>query len=309
MSTSTDHTLGPWNRYWFTPKSAGALGIARIYFFAAMSIMLWEHNVGLWADMTQVVWWPIPLFRNLGLSQVSPDNAALLHFAFKLCLIFSCLGFLTRISTASCTLMALYIVGLPNCYGGKIGHGYTLPLILMGIFAFSDSGAAWSIDNLIRKKFARDPKPAASGRYNWPMKLMLVTFALVFFGAGYSKLYRSGLEWIFSDNFSNLLLMHQYDRPVPLDWGVWIAKQNWLCVLMALMAVVFELGAPLGLINNYLKAFIFGSLLLMQIGIWLLIGVKFTPYFFCYPLLLPWQRVSDFLESLDFSWLDGKEAR
>lgn len=309
MNPSSDNVVSYWNRYWFTPTRADALGIARIYFFAAMTWILWDQDVGLWAEVTQVIWWPLPLFSLLGLTQISPDNAALLHFAFKACLIFSCVGLFTRFSSVSCTLMALYILGLPNCYGGKINHGYTLPLILMGIFALSNSGAAWSIDNLIRKRFSLKPQPAKSGQYNWPMKMMAVTFALVFFGAGYSKLYRSGLPWIFSDNFSNLLLMHHYYKTPPLDWGLWIAKHHWMCVLMALAAIVLELGAPLGLINKYLKAFIFGGLLLMQIGIWLLIGVKFSTYFYCYPLLLPWQRISDFLESLDFGWLDGEASR
>lgn len=298
-----------WNRYWFSPTSAGTLGLARIYFFAAMSWLLWDKDVALWTDVTQLIWWPLPLFRLLGLTQVSVDNAALLHLALKICLVFSCVGFFTRISSISSTLMATYVVGLPSCYGGKIGHGYTLPLIVMGIFAFSNSGAAWSIDNFVRKRFSRKPQPAESGQYTWPLKLIAVTFALVFFGAGYSKLYRSGLPWIFSDSFSNLLVMHHYFNPPPLDWGLWIAKHHWMCVLMAFSAVALELAAPLGLINKYLKTIIFGSLLLMQIGIWQLIGIRTTPYYFCYPLLLPWQRFSDYLESLDFTWLKERVAR
>lgn len=303
MSTSSENILSHWNRYWFTPARAGGLGVARIYFFAVMSWLLWDQDVAPWADVTQAIWWPLPLFRQLGLTQISPDKAALLHLAFKVCLVFSCVGFFTRISSISTALMALYILGLPNCYGGKISHGWTLPLVLMIVFAFSNSGTAWSIDSFIRKRFSRKPQSAESGQYNWPLKLITVTIALVFFGAGYSKLYRSGLVWIFSDNFSNLLLMHHYWGQPPLDWGLWIAKHQWLYVPMALSAVTFELGAPLGLINKYLKALIFGSLLLMQIGIWQLIGVKFTAYFYCYPMLLPWHRISDFLESLEFAWL------
>ena len=298
MSTPSANILGYWNRYWFTPTSAGALGVARIYFFAAMSWLLWDQDVGLWADVTQAIWLPLPLFHQFGLTQISADKAVLLHLAFKACLVFSCVGFCTRISSSASAVMALYILGLPNCYGFKIGHGYTLPLIVMGIFAVGNSGAAWSIDSLIRKRFSRKQRPAESGDYTWPMKLIIVTFALVFFGAGYSKLYRSGLPWIFSDSFSNLLIMHHYYRPPPLDWGLWIAKYHWLCVLMALSAVTFELSAPLGLINKYLKALIFGSLLLMQIGIWQLIGVKFTAYFYCYPLLLPWRAISQQLATL-----------
>ncbi|GAG33535.1 unnamed protein product [marine sediment metagenome] len=139
--------------------------------------------------------------------------------------------------------------------------------------------------------------------------MIVVTIALVFFGAGYSKLYRSGLEWIFSDSFSNLLIVHHYLKPMPNDWGLWVAKHHWMCVVMALSAVTFELGAPLGLINKYLKVFFFGGLMMMQIGIWQLMGIKTTPYYFCYPLLLPWQSISDFLESLDFSWLEVGGAR
>jgi hypothetical protein len=296
-----------WNRFWFSPSRPGGLGVARIYFYAAMLWLTWDLDISNWYHVSRVYWFPMESFRWLGLTPVSPERAAMLQLAFKACLAMACMGFLTRFNCVLSALMAFYLCGLENNFV-RVGHGFTLPVILCGIFAFGDAGADWSVDTLLRKKFGWKPRPAESGDYTWPLQLICMTFALVFFGAGYSKLYRSGLEWIFSDNFSNMLVMHHYFSPPPLDWGLWIAQHQWLCVIMAFSAVMLEICAPLGLWNNYLKAIIFGGLLLMQIGIWLLIGVKFTPYFFCYPLLLPWHRISECLESLDFAWFTEKRV-
>ncbi|MDH3602628.1 MAG: hypothetical protein OEU26_23690, partial [Candidatus Tectomicrobia bacterium] len=125
----------------------------------------------------------------------------------------------------------------------------------------------------------------------WPIRLVWVLMMLVFFAAGLSKITLSGVEWIVSDNMGFLFLRQYYSND-PLTAGGWyIAQYPRLCQLIALGTVVIEIGAPLALISRGLRLLIVPGLLAMQVGIWVLMGTAFLPFFFTYHFWVPWDRL------------------
>jgi len=103
-------------------------------------------------------------------------------------------------------------------------------------------------------------------------------FALIFFGAGVSKLRHSGLEWIFSDNIAVLLLRAQFEGKSAVPWGFFLAQHQWLTQLVAAATIAIEVGYPLTLFSRRARWILVPGAFFMQIGISLLMGITFSSW-------------------------------
>lgn len=292
-----------WEHFWFKPSEAGGLGLFRVIFFFLISLYLYVHASlpsSAWSDVDRVFWMPIPLFDVFNLPVFSANVLTLLSGLLYLSIGLSCIGLWTRVSTFCAFILSLYLMGLPFNFFGKTDHGECLMVIVMGILSFSRSGDAWSLDHWIRNRFRKpvtEARREPSGEYTWPIQLGRLVYTLVFFAAGYSKLKASGLEWIFSNNIANNLVVPYYvGDSVPLSLGLYIAQVPWLCWSIAAWTIFVETSAPLALFGFRLSLLLIPSLLLMQIGIGLLMGMMFYGVFICYILWLPWERFGRWLD-------------
>ncbi|MEE2710383.1 MAG: hypothetical protein VYA69_12395 [Gemmatimonadota bacterium] len=288
-----------WEYTWFKVSKPDGLGLFRICFFALILLYLFIHGTlpsSAWSDVDLVFWMPIPLFEVFHLPVFSKPILEMLSWLLYASIFLSCIGLLTRCATITALLTSLYMMGLPFNFFGKTDHGEALMVIIIGVLAFSHCGDAWSLDRLLRSVRGRDfdcSQREMNGEYTWPIQRGRVTFTLVFFAAGYSKLKASGLQWIFSDTISNNFILHFYVGPMPVDWGLYIAQVGWLCQLIAAWTIIVETGAPLALVHRHLALFFVPSILLMQIGIAFLMGMFFWGVFICYIIWFPWDRISE----------------
>ena len=111
--------------------------------------------------------------------------------------------------------------------------------------------------SLIRSRRG-EPAPAPNAEYRWPIRLVWVVFAFVFFGGGVAKLRHAGLAWATSDTLASYLVQAAIPlaRPAgpPLtDWGFWIARHARLGRAIAAATLVIELGFPLALLGRSLR--------------------------------------------------------
>lgn len=197
-------------------------------------------------------------------------------------------------------MLGAYLLGLIQCFGKT--HHFDFPaLIVLGILALSRCGDGFSVDRWLRTRFATArgevaPEVRSSGEYTWPIRLVWVLSTLVFFAAGVSKLRRSGLAWILSDNMRYVLLSHHYSHMPPTSWGLYVAQISWASKALGLLTILFETGAPLALWSRTLRWIFIPGLLMMQIGILLLTGA-FVPYWYLYVFWVPWDRLALFLRA------------
>lgn len=275
-----------WEQFWFAPASPVNLAVCRILFFGAFA--WWYRHLDLrpWTDVDQVFWMPLPLFEWLKLGVLPAVWLGWLQASWKAALWCACLGLATRLSTALSAVLGLYVLGLPHNFG-KVHHLDTLVVLLTAILAVARCGDAWSLDRFLARWRGRQAPATPSGEYVWPVRLVQTLMALVFFGAGASKLRHAGLSWIFSNNMAMILL--PFDHP----WLAWTAQVPWLCRLIAGWTIVIETGAPLALINRLARWVFIPSLWLMQLSILLLMNIKFEPYLICYLFWVPWGGLSD----------------
>jgi predicted DCC family thiol-disulfide oxidoreductase YuxK len=304
-------TLGEkWDRFWFEPTTADNLGLARILVFGSMAIFYfstpylfpawgWHETFNEWGGVSSVFWKPIWLFRVLHLPQLSVPAISVMDAVWKLSLVLSAIGLFTRFSATVSFIFSVYLFGLANNFG-KTHHLEILLLWAFLIMAFSRCGDSWSVDRLI--KTARtgngpewEPRKF-SGEYTWPIRLIWVVMAMIYFEAGISKLRHSGTAWVTGDAMSFFLLRAQYhvtDAEPLANWGLWVASHGWSSHLLAFMGLSLELSYPLALFSKRLRWIIMPSGMMMQTGIAVLMGPNFYQMILCQLLWLPLDQIID----------------
>ena len=126
--------------------------------------------------------------------------------------------------------------------------------------------------------------------------MVWVLMSTVFFAAGAAKVIRGGPAWVFSENFSYLLLQRHYNDQTPaLSWGLFFAKHPLLYRGFAAGTIGIELGLFLAPFSRKARTVLPWMLLSMQLGIGLFMRVWFTCYMFVYLFWIPWDEVFHFL--------------
>jgi uncharacterized membrane protein YphA (DoxX/SURF4 family) len=124
--------------------------------------------------------------------------------------------------------------------------------------------------------------------------------SLVFFSAGFAKLRHGGLNWMLSDNMSNLLLQHGYqgaNENPPVRFGLWVAQYPLLCNLLAVSTVILEFFYPLALFSRWARRVFPLGMCFALIGIRLMMGPTFTEFILCHVFWIPWDRVASRLQA------------
>lgn len=294
---SMDKFREGWMRFWFEPVEPLNLGLCRMLFFGAFFLFYFRQDFSAWAEVSDVFWMPIWLFNRFHLPILPGEMLALLQGLWKLSLALSCIGLFTRTSTAASFILGVYLLGLPHNFA-KIEHSDTLVVLVLGILALSRCGDGWSVDQLLWGG-RHGSAPSAgwskmSGEYTWPVRTVWLIFALIFFAAGASKIRRSGIEWILSDNLAILLIQSNYyvANVDPLtSWGLHLAQYGWLCRLLAAATIVFEVSYPLTLFSRGARRVIVPVVFSILVGIRVFLGPNFYEFMICNLFWIRWDRL------------------
>jgi hypothetical protein len=287
-------------RFWFEPQPPLNLGVCRVLFFALMCVMFLALPIRPFAEVgtSSVYWDPVFLLKVaekiahvLHLPIIAPAPVmGLIGIVWKLSLMMACVGLFTRASTIIAFVLGTYITGLSNSYG-KI-ESQLLPLIfIMGFLALSRCGDAVSLDAIFRRR--RRPI-APSGEYRWPVRMVWVLMAVIFFNAGTAKLRHSGYRWAWAENFQLLLITQFYNaNPPVVRIGLFIANHVWLARLFAAGSLCVETLFPLALFTRWGRWFFPLAAFGMQVGIGLLMNIWFVGFLGAYLFWVPWDKVID----------------
>jgi hypothetical protein len=283
--------LTRWTAFWFAPASPDDLALGRMAFFGLLAVLYAPYDFRGWADVSPVLWNPTWSFAALHLPIMSGTALGIAQRVWKLALVGGCLGIATPVSITTALVLGFYLLGLPHCFG-KIHHYDAILIFVFAILALSHCGDAFSVDRLLaRMRHGAPPAIAPSGEYTWPIQAIRLLMALVFFGAGFSKLRTSGPAWIFSDTMAIFLVQHQYHlgNAVPLTgFGLVVARHAWLCRLLAAGTMVGEIGYPLALVSRFARTVFVPGMLLMQLGIRVFLGPTFLAMMACNVFWVPW---------------------
>ncbi len=277
-------------KWLFAPGAPCRLGWARLIFFTALFVMQIRIDGAAWADVPTVFWRPIQLFtRHFDPAWLSRAWLEPLRIAMLAALICAAIGFRTKLATGVGAVLLLFFAGLPQNFG-KVNHDDAILTFVAFAFFASHCGRVLSVDAWLARRRGDVSMQLSPEEAGWPLRLIHILWALVFFAAGFAKLTRSGLEWAFSDNMRTMLLQHHFHHLPPTSLGLLLADARSLAPWVGAASIFLELSAPLALLGRSWSLVIVGGLFSMQLAIFLTMGVLFEPFFAIYLMWLPYGR-------------------
>lgn len=180
---------------------------------------------------------PLRLFKFFNIPLLTEFEYFMLFVVLIIALVFSAIGFYTRMSLAISSLCFFIYHGTilsfqKSVFSNYVIHSENIAVFILTILSIAPGIATYSLDKL------RDLRHQVLMIPNWPVQLIKLTIGLAYFGAGYSKVISSPL-WV--DGYT--LQAYLLDKYLLLDipWAYWLAQQYWLCVALSLFTVFLEL--------------------------------------------------------------------
>lgn len=178
-------------------------------------------------------------------------------------------------------------------------HGTNLITIGTGIFMFSYAGRVISIDSFIFRKrsgVVRANSEPSEFEYKWPIFLIKSCWALMFLGAGLSKLRNSGLDYFFDNRFLyaiNLTYLWNLHNPgIGTFFKDWLNLNPAIAAILGIGVVIVELSAPIALLTGRVARLVVVVLGLMQMFIYLTMHItSFITIPAVYSMWIPWDKL------------------
>ena len=226
---------------------------------------------------------------------LSPDgffNALKIILIF--CLLFSMSGlFFQRFFTA-CSLIFFFLFQgwlygfVRSADDPYVYHSANIIWFILLIQLTAPSNPLWTAGFWIKRLRRNAVHPPPSPRYYpvYPRLLVILTIGITFFGSFWCKLNTSGFQWINGHTLQAYLLEASVERP--LSHGYFLASQNFYLIWLLNISVwVFQSTAWVGFLFPKTRLFYGAMALSFHIGIFLFLGINFTPFYFYYVILIP----------------------
>jgi len=184
-----------------------------------------------------------PLGMELVARWLPPSDAliAVAQGLLVLALLAGLVGFWSRLSMGIAAFLAIYVLGVPQLWGGTV-HSHHL-VWLAALLAASPCGDSWSVDAF---RAAKRGAPIRRSRlaYALPLVFAWMLLGAVYFFPGVWKLRESGIDWILSDNLRNRM----YEKWMVRGGAIPALRPDrfpWLLQAGAAAVVLLELAFPL----------------------------------------------------------------
>jgi vitamin K-dependent gamma-carboxylase-like protein len=275
------------------PRSAFALGVARAVVHATFLVSV------LIASFSALGRLPITILRPTGVMKLlpwsfyeqllTPAGMTILKVAMVLSLAAGAVGFLTPISTKTSFLLVLFYQGLLRSFG-HFNHDEMLAVYCLAVLAFTPCGDEFSLDKRLRK--TRSDRPVFA--YAYPILLMQLLMAWVYFSSALIKLRVAGLTYLSPENLPALSIYHSLDNLHDTSFRVafWLPQiKEYLPVVVGLV-LVWEFVFPLAVFIPRLRWPILGFGVVFHVVTLFVMNIFFPHQLALYPLFINWDRFS-----------------
>lgn len=232
-----------WNRAFFSPEPALNLACARVIFAAhALWVLLSRDLPALsalpaefWLGVHRTDLWRYFIFPG------HPGLEYVLQAAAVLTLSLATLGIVPRFACFASALLLYHLAPLETIYwsANPFQRGFTVSVLALFTLSCSRCGDALRLGG--------SPPTVPSADYCWPLRLVQLHFAEVYFFSGTSKLTLAGIRWLDPQNLRDwFLVFAEQDQIRRLSSifntvGPWIAEHWLLCFVAGLFGVVANL--------------------------------------------------------------------
>ncbi len=265
---------GAWDRFWFSGGSPRNLAAARIVIALHALWVLLSRDLAGMSDLPAVFWsgvrlsarWRYLLFPGHGTVEL------VFQWAAAIGLVLVALGLWPRAAALASALLLYHLAPLETIIWtpSPYERGFEVAILALVTLAAAPCGDALSIRPSRRP--AGDP-----GDYRWPLMLIQLFVAQIYFFSFYSKLFRVGWDWISADNIRAwMLVFDQQDQiAVVRGLGVWIADRPAAALLAAVGAMAMDLGFGAGLFWRRAWMVTVPAAFVFHAGIYAVMGIAF----------------------------------
>jgi len=261
-----------------------SLAMFRILFFSYMTFMYVAYFPG-WGGMFIGQMEIVPPLYTAWFWNNVPIDIDVYYAACYACAVISVflvLGFKTRLLLVLHAVLCFYVITMPNVFG-KIWH-IQIMIWISWVMALSPCSDVLSIDALLKPVTRERP-------YNFYLKIIWLHFGLIYFFAGFYKLWICGFDWALTDSMVNQLRLEwfeHYDK-VP---SIRIDKYPAFLMFSGLLLIVFELvfWLMIGARKLRLIAVIAGLFMHRAVENFLYISF-FSVLEIFYVVFIPWNKI------------------
>jgi uncharacterized membrane protein YphA (DoxX/SURF4 family) len=277
-----------WNAFWFPTTTTRNLAIFRIILVAAQLFWFFpslEKHLNLVQRNSTFI--EPQMFIRMLTAVVprgvlfTPPGVTALYWITLAAAVLALVGLFTRAAVFVLALGMWIFIAHQYSYS-DVHHEAALFCIVLLALAFAPSGDSLSLDALLRRRRARADATVAGASSDaprlvdsatWPIRLAHVLLALTYFSTGMTKVIDGGPRWL--NGYT--LQMYIFGDAVPrgFTFGIWLAQQHTLCVVLSVFTIFFEVFFFLSLVFPWTAPFWFLGGVFFHIGLYAAAGHDF----------------------------------
>jgi len=233
-------------KFFLSPQLPYNIAVLRILFFSYLAFLYYAK----WNSVLEIVGLESRVaLPGIGwLIEILPISPEIYVWAIKIGM-FACaivvFGFRTRFFLVLNAILCFYIFATPNFFG-KLWHEQII-IWITWFFAVSRCYDVFSLDSFIRKT-----PIVKSPNYTFPVRLIWLQLGIIYFWAGFYKLWDSGFDWALGQSMVNqvqLEWLQHYDQAPSLRIDQWPI----LLHIGGMAAILFELSYILIVLRPQLR--------------------------------------------------------
>lgn len=201
-------------------------------------------------------------------------------------LLLSTAGLFTVFSTKTSLLLVLFYQGLLRSFG-HFNHDEMIAIYFLVVLAFTPCGDAFSLDSRRSK-----PKQRPAFAYAYPILLMQLLLAWVYFSSALIKLRVAGWKYLSPDNLPALAIFHSLDNlhDTAFRGAFWLPQVRQYLPYVVAFILIWELLFPLAIFFRRLRWLILAIGIIFHIATVPLMNIGFPHQLLTYVVFIDWDR-------------------
>jgi hypothetical protein len=227
-----------WHVYIFKPILPYNLAILRVLFFSYLIFIYFAKFITVLPIVGLVKRESLPFIGWLVHSiPISPSLYSVMIYVGMVSAVAVVFGWKTKFFAALNAITIFYVLATPNFFG-KLWHEQ-LVIWLSWIMALSPISHVWSLDAVFNKR-----QLLKSPHYSWPIKVIWLHFGLIYFWAGFYKIWDAGFDWALSRSMINQVQL-EWIQHYDLIPDIRIDLYPYMLHIGGILVICFELFFPL----------------------------------------------------------------
>ncbi|HET6976890.1 MAG TPA: HTTM domain-containing protein [Pyrinomonadaceae bacterium] len=272
------------------PRSPFALGVVRAIVHGTFLISTLFTSFSALGELPPTILRPTGVMKLLPWSFYdrlqTPSGMLILQIAMLLSLTLSTIGLGTVISTKTSLVLVIFYQGLLRSFG-HFNHDEMIVVYFMVVLAFTPCGDAFSLDSRIRKTTKERPAFA----YAYPILLMQLLLAWVYFSSALIKLRVAGLKYLSADNLPALAIFHSLDNLHDTSFRIafWLPHVKQYLPFAVALVLIWELLFPLAIFWQRIRWWILGFGVVFHLATLFVMNIFFPHQLAMYLIFVDWE--------------------